>query len=89
MTSIKYENIFEASMSRRGNCHDDAVAESFFSLLKMDRIKRRLFKTRAEARAEIFDYIWFFHNPKRHHGDNDELSPMKYEKQYFENLEVV
>jgi putative transposase len=63
MTSIKYENIFEASMSRRGNCHDDAVAESFFSLLKMDRIKRRLFKTRAEARAEIFDYIEFFKTP--------------------------
>lgn len=83
------ENNLEASMSRRGNCHDNAVAESFFSLLKMDRIKRRIFKTRADAKAEIFDYIEFFYNPKRHHGNNGGLSPMKYEKQYFENLEVV
>jgi len=83
------ENNLEASMSRRGNCHDNAVAESFFSLLKMDRIKRRIFKTRAEARAEIFDYIEFFYNPKRHHGNNNGLSPMRYEKQYFENLETV
>jgi putative transposase len=83
------DNHLEASMSRRGNCHDNAVAESFFSLLKMDRIKRRIFKTRADARAEIFDYIEFFYNPKRHHGNNGGVSPMKYEKQYFENLEVV
>jgi len=67
----------------------NAVAESFFPLLKMDRIKRRIFKTRAEAGAEIFDYIEFFYNPKRHHGNNGGMSPMKYEKQYFENLEVV
>jgi len=79
----------EISMSRRGNCHDNAVAESFFSLLKMDRIKRRIFKTRAEARAEIFDYIEFFYNLKRHHGNNGGLSPMAYEKQYFEKLRIV
>ncbi|ORU93448.1 MAG: hypothetical protein A6F72_06960 [Cycloclasticus sp. symbiont of Poecilosclerida sp. N] len=58
-------------------------------LLKMGRIKRRIFKSRVEVRAEIFDYIEFFYNPKRHHGNNSELSPMKYEKQYFENLEIV
>jgi len=74
-------------MSRRGNCHDNAVAESFFLLLKMGRIKRRIFKTRADARAEIFDYIELFYNPKRHHVNNNGLSPMRYEKQYFENLD--
>ncbi len=51
------DNNLEASMSRRGNCHDNAVAESFFSLLKTERIKRKIFKTRAEARSEIFNYI--------------------------------
>jgi putative transposase len=44
-------------MSRRGNCHDNAVAESFFNLLKRERIRRRTYKTRAEARHDVFDYI--------------------------------
>ena len=47
----------EHSMSRRGNCHDNAVAESFFNLLKRERIRRRLYKTREQARQDIFDYI--------------------------------
>lgn len=71
-------------MSRRGNCHDNAVAESFFSLLKTERIKRRIFNTRNEARAEIFNYIEFFYNPNRRHGNNDGVSPMAFEKQYLE-----
>ena len=73
-------------MSRRGNCHDNAVAESFFSLLKTERIKRRIFNTRNEARAEIFNYIEFFYNPNRRHGNNDGVSPMAFEKQYLEKL---
>ena len=44
-------------MSHRGNCYDNAVAESFFSSLKKDRIKRRIYATRAEAKSDIFDYI--------------------------------
>jgi len=80
------DNNLEASMSRKGNCHDNAVAESFFSLLKGERIKRRIFKTRDEARAEIFNYIEFFYNPTRRHGHNDGLSPVEYEKQYFKKL---
>jgi putative transposase len=47
----------EASMSRRGNCHDNAVVESFFSLLKTERIKKHIYKTRKEARADVFNYI--------------------------------
>ena len=54
----------EHSMSRRGNCHDNAVAESFFNLLKRERIRRRTYKTRAEARQDVFDYIEMFYNPK-------------------------
>jgi putative transposase len=49
----------EASMSRRGNCHDNAVAESFFQLLKRERITRRTYKDRTEARQDVFDYINF------------------------------
>jgi len=79
----------EASMSRRGNCHDNAVAESFFQLLKRERIKRHVYATRYEARAEIFDYIEMFYNARRRHGFNDQLSPVEYEKRYQERLENV
>lgn len=48
-------------MSRRGNCHDNAVAESFFNLLKRERIRRRTYKTRVEARQDVFDYIEMFY----------------------------
>jgi putative transposase len=52
------------SMSRRGNCHDNAVAESFFQLLKRERIRRKVYINREEARLDIFDYIEMFYNPK-------------------------
>lgn len=69
-------------MSRRSDCHDNAVAESFFSLLKTERIKRKIFKTRNEVRSEIYNYIEFFYNPRHRLGNNDSLSPMTHEKQY-------
>lgn len=86
--SFLKEHNLEASMSRKGNCHDNAVAESFFSLLKKDRVKRRIYKTRDEARAEIFDYIECFYNPKRNHGTNGGVSPNEFEKRYFQELET-
>lgn len=79
----------QQSMSRRGNCHDNAVAESFFQLLKRERIRRKTYLTRDEARQDIFDYIEMFYNPKRRHSNNDRLSPINYEKQYFEQLASV
>ncbi|WP_221274519.1 IS3 family transposase [Thaumasiovibrio subtropicus] len=85
---LKAHNM-EISMSRKGNCHDNAVAESFFSLLKKDRVKKRIYKTRAEARSEIFDYIECFYNPRRNHGTNGGLSPNDDERQYFQELESV
>ena len=72
----------QQSMSRRGNCHDNAVAESFFQLLKRERIKRRTYATREEGRADVFDYIEMFYNPKRRHNSSGGLSPINYEKQY-------
>jgi putative transposase len=84
--SSSVTNNLELSMSRRGNCHDNAVAESFFSLLKTERIKRKIYKTRSEARAEIFNYIELFYNPSRRHGNNDGVSPIEFEKQYYQKL---
>ena len=69
----------EASMSRRGNCHDNAVAESFFQLLKRERIRRKTYATREAARADVFDYIEMFYNPQRKHTNNGMLSPVDFE----------
>jgi putative transposase len=55
-------NLF-ASMSRRWNCHDNAVAESFFQLLKRERVRRQTYVTRDAARQDVFDYIEMFYNP--------------------------
>ena len=74
------------SMSRRGNCHDNAVAESFFQLLKRERIKRKIYATRDDARADVFDYIELFYNTRRRHGYNDGLSPVQYEQQTTKRL---
>jgi putative transposase len=73
-------------MSRRGNCHDNAVAESFLSLLKTERIKRRIDKTRNEAKAEIFNYIEPFYNTSRRHRNSDGASQVEFEKRYYEKL---
>ena len=66
-------------MSRRGNCHDNAVAESFFQLLKRERIRRRTYLTREAARQDVFEYIEMFYNPKRKHTNNGMLSPVDFE----------
>ncbi|RXY47545.1 IS3 family transposase [Klebsiella pneumoniae] len=79
----------EGSMSRRGNCHDNAVAESFFQLLKRERIKKKIYGTREEARSDIFDYIEMFYNSKRRHGSSDQISPTEYENQYYQRLGSV
>lgn len=68
-----------ASMSRKGNCYDNAFMESFWSTLKMDLIYRREFATRAEAKSEIFDYIEVFYNRQRSHTALACLSPFDFE----------
>jgi putative transposase len=88
MSFVRHHNL-EHSMSRRGNCHDNAVAESFFNLLKRERIRRRLYKTRDEARQDVFDYIEMFYNPKRKHARNGMLSPIEFEKQQKLNRQGV
>ena len=79
----------EPSMSRRGNCHDNAVAESFFQLLKRERIRRKTYGTRQEARSDVFSYIEMFYNPIRRHSSADGLSPIEFERRNPVRLEAV
>jgi transposase InsO family protein len=68
-----------ASMSRKGNCYDNATMESFWSTLKLELVYRGHFPTRAQARAEIFDYIEVFYNRTRAHSALDFKSPVDFE----------
>jgi putative transposase len=67
------------SMSRRGNCWDKAVAESFFSSLKKERVKKRIYKNRDAATSDISDYIDEFYNPVRRHSYLGGVSPDTFE----------
>ena len=69
------------SMSRAGNVWDNAAMESFFSSLKTERTARKTYRTREEAKADVFDYIERFYNPKRRHSTLGYVSPMEFEKQ--------
>lgn len=82
--SWDYQRLLEkaglrASMSGRGNCYDNAVVESFFATLKKELIHRRRYRTREEARADIFEYIEVFYNRKRLHSTLGYRSPVAYE----------
>jgi putative transposase len=79
----------EHSMSPRGNCHDNAVAESFFNLLKRERVRRRTYETRDDERQDIFDHIEMFYNPQRNHARNGMLSPIEFETRQKLNPQSV
>lgn len=68
-------------MSRRRHCHDNIVAESFFNLLKGERIRMRTYKTRAHAWQDVFNYIEMFYNLVRKYATNGMLLPVNYEQQ--------
>ena len=72
-------NRLEPSMSRRGNCWDNGVAESFFASLKKERIKKRIYNNRGQAIAEVSDYIDSFYNPVRRHRHVGGVSPETFE----------
>ena len=79
----------EASMSSTGNCYDNAVAESFFGLLKRERVNRVRYRTREEARADVFEYIEVFYNRKRRHGFLGNISPTEFESKTTGLYETV
>ena len=80
---LKQHNI-KGSMSRKGNCWDNAVAESFFGSLKQERVQWRHYQTRQEAQQDILNYIAVFYNNYRLHSTLGYVSPMNYEKQLLE-----
>lgn len=92
--SLAYQELlkkhgFKCSMSRKGNCYDNASQESFFSTLKNELIYLTRFKTRAEARQGIFEYIEIFYNRFRLHSSLGYVSPVEFEKKLFKNSEVA
>jgi transposase InsO family protein len=76
------------SMSRKGNCYDNAVIESFHAILKRELVYQENFPTKAIAKQKIYSYIEFFYNRKRKHGSLGNLSPDRFETQYFTNQKV-
>jgi putative transposase len=67
------------SMSRKGDVWDNSAMESFFSSLKVERVYRKIYRTRNEAKADVFDYVERFYNPRRRHSTLGYLSPADYE----------
>ena len=70
----------EASMSRKGDCYDNAVAESFFSTLKRELVHHERYKSREEAKQSLFEYIEVFYNRGRRHSTLGYRSPEEFEK---------
>ena len=96
---LKHHNL-EHSMSHRivmtmrtsivlGPMAENGLPESFFNLLKHERIRRRTYRTREDARSDVFDYIEMFYNPKRKHARNGMLSPANFEGQHARRLQGV
>ena len=83
--ALKKHNVIP-SMSRRGNCYDNAVVESFFKTLKKECIRKYIFKTREEAKRKIFEYIEMFYNSKRRHSYLNYLSPNNFEIRYYADI---
>ena len=83
------KNGIQCSMSGRGNCYDNAVAESFFGVLKRERVNRVNYRTREAARADVFNYIECFYNHKRRHGYLGNISPEAFEKRTSGLYETV
>ncbi len=83
-TSDEFQSLMKSegitcSMSRRGDCWDNAAMESFFSSLKTERLSRKVYRTRDEVRADVFDYVERFYNQQRRHSTLDYVSPVQFE----------
>ena len=79
----------KGSMSRKGDCWDNAVVESFFGSLKQERVQWRSYQTRLEAQQDILQYIAVFYNGYRLHSTLNYVSPDKYERQFYEMKKVA
>lgn len=81
---LKIHNL-TCSISRRGNWYDNAVVESIFQLLKRERIKKQIYRTRESARSDIFNYIEMFYNSRRRIGYTDNVAPSEFERKCLQN----
>ena len=81
-TKLATDHNITLSMSRRGNCYDNAVAESFFKTLKKELVRKHVFLTREIATSKIFEYIELFYNSKRRHSYLGYISPNEFERRY-------
>lgn len=87
--AILAQKEFIGSMSRKGDCWDNAVAESFFRTLKVEMVHQNRFRTREEAKVRIFEYVEMYYNRKRAHSTLGYLSPFEYERQAALSLQNV
>ncbi len=78
--TVLQQHEIQVSMSRKGDCYDHALMESFFGTLKEECVERQSYQTRAEARNSVFEYIEVFYNRKRKHSSLDYVSPAFYEQ---------
>lgn len=83
------QHVIKGSMSRKGDCWDNAVVESFFGSLKQERVHWRNYQTRYEAQQDILNYISLLYNPYRLHSTLGYVSPDNYEKQLIEIKEAA
>ncbi len=74
------QNNIQPSMSRKGNCHDNAAMESFFHTLKTEHVRHHKYRTFDEARQSLFDYIEVFYNRQRRHSYLVYMTPFEYER---------
>lgn len=77
------------SMSRKGDCWDNAVAESFFATIKRELINRAIWINQKNLRSAVYEYVEVFYNRKRRHSTNGNLNPAEYERIYFNNAAVA
>ena len=87
--ALAKEHGFISSMSRKGNCWDNAPMESFWGKLKQEWLNGQHFRTREEAKAAVFEYIWIFYNRKRIHEANGYLTPEEYYRQHQTDLKAA
>lgn len=92
--SLNYQNLLkqfgmEPSMSRKGNCYDNAPMESFFGTFKTELVHHRRYRTRQEAMAEISEYIEVFYNRQRRHASLGNISPAAFERKFFSRPRIA
>ena len=78
--TLLHQYDIQVSMSKKGDCYDNALMESFFGTLKEECVERQIYQTRAEARSSVFEYIEVFYNRQRIHSSLDYVSPVTYEQ---------